>query len=221
MTACGVSQTPTVPPTPTPTPQDLLQQAVTAFSGIESFHFDLALENRTLAVDQSGLLSFNKATGDVRPPDSLQASTVVQSAFGSINVSFVAIGDQQWLTNPLDNSWQETPPELQSDVGLLFNPTDGIGAQLARMENLERLANEDINGRDAIHLRGTLPGAALSRFAPDLAETPALTVDVYLDTASLWVSRIVMTQPPVDGETPTWTFDFSDHNSAAEINPPI
>ena len=82
LAACGGggnAATP-IPPTPTPTPQELLDRGVSAFNATESFHFDLALENRTRAVDKSGLLSFTQAAVDVDPPNSLQASTVVQSA---------------------------------------------------------------------------------------------------------------------------------------------
>jgi hypothetical protein len=222
--ACGGGEnaaTP-IPPTPTPTPQELLDRGISAFNGTESFHFDLALENRTLAVDQSGLLSFTEAAGDVRPPDSLQASTVIQSAFGNINVGFVAIGDQQWLTNPLDGNWEATPPELQTNVALLFDPEQGLGAALAELENLERLADETIDEVNTVHLRGTLPGATLALFAPELADQPALTVDLYFAADSFLLERVVMVETATEGEeTPMWTFDFSEHNAAPEIAPPI
>jgi hypothetical protein len=223
LVACGGGETTAtpIPPTPTPTPQDLLDRGVAAFNAIESFHFDLALENRTLAVDQSGLLSFTEAAGDVRPPESLQASTVIQSAFGNINIGFVAIGDQQWLTNPLDGSWEATPPELQTNVALLFDPEQGLGAALAQLENLERLADETIEDVNTVHLRGTLPGATLALFAPELADQPALTVDLYFAADSFLLERVVMVEATVEGETPTWTFDFSQHNAAPEIAPPI
>ncbi len=223
LAACGGggnAATP-IPPTPTPTPQELLDRGVSAFNATESFHFDLALENRTLAVDQSGLLSFTEAAGDVRAPNSLQASTVIQSAFGNINIGFVAIGSKQWLTNPLDGSWEATPPELQTNVALLFDPEQGLGAALARLENLERLPDETIEEVQTVHLRGTMPGAALALFAPELADQPALTVDLYFAADSFLLERVVMVEATVEGETPTWTFDFSQHNAAPEITPPI
>lgn len=209
-----------IPPTPTPTPQDLLERGISTFNSTESFHFDLALERRTLAVDQGGLLSFRNAEGEVHPPDSLQASTVIQSALGNITVAFIAIGDQQWLTSPLDGSWQETPPELQTNVALLFDPTQGLGAALAQMDNLERLPDESIEGVNSVHLRGSLLGASLALFAPDLADQPALTVDLYFAADSFLLERVVMVEAATEGEAPTWTFDFSEHNAAPEITPP-
>lgn len=223
LVACGGSDnaaTP-IPPTPTPTPQELLDRGISTFNATDSFHFDLALENRTLAVDQSGLLSFTEAAGDVHPPDSLQASTVIQSAFGNINVGFVAIGDQQWLTNPLDGSWEATPPELQTNVALLFDTEQGLGAALADLENLERLPDETIDDVNTTHLRGTLPGTSLALFAPELADQPALTVDLYFAVDSNILERVVMVESGADGDAPMWTFDFSEHNAAPDITPPI
>ncbi len=58
-------------------------------------------------------------------------------------------------------------------------------------------------------------------FAPELAGQPALTVDLYFAADSFFLQRVVMVEAPVEGETPSWTFDFSQHNAAPEITPPI
>lgn len=213
----GVNAPTPVPPTPTPTPQQLLERGVQTFNATESFHFDLLLENRSLAVDTTGALAFNQAQGDVRPPDQFQASSTIQTPLGAIALSYISIGDQQWVTNPLDQTWSEAPPELRSNVSQLFTPDTGLAKFMSDLENLERLPDE---GGD-IHLRGTLPGEALALFAPDLASQEQITVDLFFAADSFLLNRAIMTEAAVDGVAPTWTFTFTQHNAAPEINPPI
>lgn len=222
LAACGSEEPPTptatpVPPTPTPTPQELLDRAVTTWNQTSSFHFSLALTERRIELDEGGTLAFSTVEGDVVAPDRMQAETLIQTPFGSTNVAFVAIGEQQWLTNPLNGQWEEAPPSMQTDVDLMFDPEVGIGALLAQTDSLERLPDETLGEIPTIHLRGTLPGIALSDFATDLPET--VTVDLWMEQGSYHLRQVIITEP---GEpAPTWVFLFSDFNSEISIEPPL
>lgn len=209
------------PATPTPTPQEWLDQAVAAWNGTESFHFTLALDNRTIALDGGGLLAFSEAEGDVVAPDRLQATTLVQTPLGNVTAAFIAIGEEQWLTNPLNGEWEQAPPEMQTEVHSIFDAEAGIGALLADLENLERPADEDLNGVSTVRLRGTLPGAVLSTIAPDLAEQESVAVDLWISPADSRVQQIVITEAATEGEAAIWTFRFSQFNAAPAIEPPV
>jgi hypothetical protein len=223
--ACSAPAEPTptpVPPTPTPSPQDWLEGVVAAWNNLESFHFTLDLENRTLMLDDSGFLAAAEAEGDVVAPDRLQVATLVQTLLGSTQVQFVAIGEDQYLTNPLNGEWEQAPPELQTDVTGIFDPEVGIGALLADLQNLERLADEQVEGTQTVHLRGTLPGSALAAFAADLEGTDEVTIDLWAGTEDRRIRRIIITEPAnAEGETPTWTFNFSNFDADVTIEPPL
>jgi lipoprotein LprG len=191
---------------------------VEAWNTTESFHFALELVERTIALEESGLLSFDEAEGDVVAPDRMQAQASVTTPLGRTPVGFIAIGEQQWLTNPLNGQWEEAPPEMRTEVGALFDPEVGIGPLLADMENLERLPDESLDGTPVVHLRGVLPGALLSDFASDLPES--VNVELWMGADDYRIRKLVITEPTTEGPTPTWTFLFSAFNAGPAIEPP-
>ncbi len=221
LVACGGQESePTpIPPTPTPTPQQLLDNAVRAWNETASFHFSLTLTARTIALDESGVLSFDEAEGDVVAPDRVQAETLIQTPFGSTTVAYIAIADEQWLTNPLSGQWEAAPAGLATDVSGLFHPEGGIGALLADMQALERSPDEEVDGVPTVRLRGTLPGTLLSDFATDLPET--VNVELWAGVADSRIRKLVITEPTEEGPTPTWTFLFSQFDAAPAIEPPL
>ncbi|MDQ4075972.1 MAG: LppX_LprAFG lipoprotein [Chloroflexota bacterium] len=222
LAACGDVAVPTptpIPPTPTPSPEDWLERAVETWNELEGFHFALTIEERTIELDEEGVLSFGEAEGDVLAPDRMQAETTVQTPFGSTPVAFIAIGENQWLTNPASGEWEEAPPDMQVEVTELFAPGEGIGEILADMENVERLADEEVEDTVTVHLRGTLPGTLLVDFADDLPET--VNVDMWIGEDEYRIHKLVITEPTDEGPEPVWTFLFSRFDDPAAIEPPF
>ena len=204
-------------PTPTPTPEEWLARALAQWQQQESFHFLLALEGRTIPLDESGLLAFDEVEGDVVVPDRVQAETTIRTALGSLEAAFIAIGEEQWLTNPLNDQWEPLPPDFRADLRLLFDPEVGISSLVSEVETLTREADETINGRNSVHLNGTLPGEALGAFAPDMPET--VTVDLWVDAETAVIHRVLITEPR--DEPVTWQFDFSEFDAMPSIEPPV
>jgi lipoprotein LprG len=215
---CGGEAVPT--PEPTPTPQDWLTRAVQAWNNTESFHYILTLVGRTITLDSSGLFAFDRVEGDVVAPDRMQAETEIRTPFGTAQIGYITIGDQQWLTSPLTGRWEQAPPDMQTEVSGIFNPESGIGAFLADLQNLQQLPNETLDGTDFVRLRGTLPGALLSDFAADLPET--VQVDLWVSPADSRIHQIILTETGSAIEPPpTWTFRLSNFNGAPAIEPPL
>ncbi len=222
VSGCGGPTEPTptpVPPTPTPSPQDWLDGAVRGWNETESFRFVLQLQERTISLDEGGLLSFSEAEGTVVAPDSLQAEALVRTPLGATEIAYISIGPDQWLTNPLSGQWEQAPPEMATDVTALFDRQAGLGSLLAEMEALQRMPDATFEEVPMVHLRGTLPGAVLSDFASDLPET--VTVDLWVGAGEPRIHRVVLTEPAVSGLTPTWTFLFSEFDAAPAIEPPL
>ena len=204
-----------------PTPEERLRSAVDAWNATRSFHFTLALENRTINLDQAGLLSYSNVEGDVVAPDRLQAQTMVRTPVGNTEVAFIAVADRQWLTNPLTRQWEPAPPEAAGAVSTMFDPATVIGATLVEMDSLQYIGQTTLNGTPVHRLTGQLPGSVLAGFAADLQNVPRLEVDVYASTADDRIRRIVVRQPPVGEAVPTWTFDFSNFDQPITIEPPL
>ncbi|MCB0077923.1 MAG: LppX_LprAFG lipoprotein [Anaerolineales bacterium] len=201
---------------PTPTPQEWLNRAVAQFQARQSFHFVLELEERAIPLDSSGLLAFNRVEGDVVVPDRVQAQARVSTVMGSLEAGFVAVGDEQWLTNPLNGQWEALPPEFRADLRLLFDPEIGITSVVSDIENLTTVGDETVSDRSAIHLQGSLPGSALSDFAADLPER--VTVDLWVDRETNDILSVLLTEG--GEEAATWRFDFSDFDANPTIDAP-
>jgi hypothetical protein len=218
-TACG-AQADSGAAASTP-PQELLNRAVQAWNSTESFRFTLGVEGRTVPLDENGMIAYDRLSGAVVAPDRLQAETVVRTPLGNTEIAFVAIGDRQWLTNPLTRQWEQAPPELQMDVGTMFDTEAGIGALLIGLENLERGPDQTLNGTRTVRLQGTLPGHVLASFAADLVAAERLDLDLWVGASDNRIRQIVVREPATNGTTPTWTFQFSNFNDAISIQPPL
>lgn len=203
--------------TPTPTPQALLDRAAAAWNQTQSFSFALVLAGRSFQVDEGGLLTFNQAAGQVVAPDRVRASATIQTMLGNAEIGYIAIGDQQWITNPLSGAWETAPPEYAGQVSALFNRERGIGVLLSKIQGIERLPDETVSDAATIHLRGTLAGSDLALLVADLP--PQVQVDLWMGQQDDRLRRIVLTEP--GGESPTtWTFDFSAFDAPVTIEPP-
>lgn len=208
-------------PTPTPSPQDWLNASIEAWNTTESFHFVLALENRAIPIDPSGNLAFSQAEGDVVAPDKFQASTVVKTVLGNIEVAFIAIGEDEWLTNPLNKEWEKAPVSSPFQVADLFGSEQGIAQKVKGAIGLERDADETVDGVQTVHLRGNLSGEVLADFAPELAEQKQVKMDLWINQSDNRIQKLVITEPAIDGISPIWTFTFTQYNEVPDIEPPI
>jgi hypothetical protein len=202
-------------------PRDRLESAVAAWNSTSAFHFALQLDGRSIQLDQSGLLSFNQVEGDVVAPDRMQAETTVRTPVGNTQVAFIAIGDEQWLTNPLTRQWEPAPPEASQGVAGMFDPNTGIGSMLIDMDDLQQVGEETVAGVRTARLTGKLPGAVLSNFAPDLAGVQTVDVDLWIGVDDHRIRQILVREPPVGDAAPaSWTFQFSRLDEPISIQPP-
>jgi hypothetical protein len=201
--------------------RDWLDRAVRSWNTTRSFHFDLELQGRTIGLGGSNVLTFSQVRGNVVAPNRMRAETVVRTPLGNAQIGFVAIDQDQWMTNPLSRAWEKAPPEMQTDVGGLFDPNGGIGSLIAGLQELRRGDDQTVRGAGMVRLHGALPGAVLASFAPDLATVPRVDVEATVGRDDALIHRIVIREPARGGVTPTWTFSFTRHNEEITIRPPL
>jgi hypothetical protein len=204
------------------TPQNWLENAVSAWNSTKSFHFTLVLNRRAVPLDPSGLLSYNDVEGDVVAPDRVQAQATVKTPVGNTPVAFISIGENQWLTNPLTRQWGPAPPQAAGGVGDIFDPQTGIGPTLANMGELQQGPDETLEGVPVVKLTGTMPGRILSTFAADLATVPRLDVELWVGKDDNRIRQIIVHEPPPPNAPAgaSWTFKFSRFDEPISIEPP-
>jgi len=163
LAACGETTT-------APTAQQLISNAQAAIQQVKSYHFSLIAEN----VSTSSIQSVKSAEGDVVVPDKLQATASIFGFGGAATpVQIIAIGDKQYVTNPITNTWQPAPNLV--DLRKLANPQTGIAAVLGNIQNPSAPKEGDVDGRacwstdgqlDAKYLAGLIGGTATGKMVP-------------------------------------------------------
>ncbi|MBX6342963.1 MAG: LppX_LprAFG lipoprotein, partial [Thermomicrobiaceae bacterium] len=122
LAACGGSNKPT--PTPTPSAQSILDAAAQRFGQINSAHFKLQIAGNVY-LDEARTLTLRGAEGDIARPDRASAKAQVAVASQNLNISMIAIGNDQYITNFLTGSWMRAPSGLSYNPAILFDEQQG------------------------------------------------------------------------------------------------
>lgn len=220
LAACSQPQpepTATPQPTPTPTPQQLLEQAAERFLTWQSAQFRLLRQGEPAVLDPQTGITFSEASGQYQAPDRVGA-IVKASLFNTLTELEIRwVPEGAFVTNPLSGQFQALPTDAALDGPALFQSA-GIPAALQTALNDTALVGvEEIDGTQALHIRATADGGDLATLtAGTLAAGRAVTVDVYLDQATLDPFRVVITEPDGNG----WQLDLFGINEPVEIVAP-
>lgn len=204
-----------VTPTPTPiNPQAVLEQSGAAMTTIRSFRF--RLEHNTYGTPMAQNLILMSVKGHVIKPDKLSLEFVGSLGNFAMRGNVITIGDQTFMTNPLNDEWQV----LRDQVSPLafFDPAQGISAMMSQVTEPVVL---DLH-RNEVHIGGRLPASALS---PLFGQTSDGVIDVEL-TISLqdsYLTEVVLdgriTEAEPEGVVRTIVLD--QFNDPTVIEPPL
>ena len=182
--ACGDSQD-TVSVTPTPTPPDIttiLMLTGETMQNLSTFHVRLEHEGGTTQFAPGVVLS--EAEAEVVNPDRLAASFKAQFGNLAVNSEFVAVGEDNWLTNPLSGEWES----IEADVSPLgfFNPRRGINAILAEVHSVEE--PPDVSGT-VYTLNASVPAKALESLLGSSIEGATVAAKLVIDTDGYYLTE--------------------------------
>jgi lipoprotein LprG len=214
--------TPTIVPTPTPTPAELSAQIGQATQASSSFHFEIALSGKPVFADSSNLFAISSIVGDLKRPDGVLATLKASSGGGVNEIKSVSLAGKQYITNPITLAWQCLPPGNVFDPAILFDPSKGFEYLFQQQyRDVALLGSDELAGKPSYHLRGTLPGQALRAISGDLLGTGDVKADLWADTATKRISRLVLVDSATDAASPsTWTITFSDYEKAVDVRAP-
>jgi hypothetical protein len=204
----------------TPSVDEIVDSAATAWDETESAHFSLEIEGDAF-LDDDETLALQAATGEGARPDSVEASAQVAAGFLVVDVGLIFIGDDAYMTDLITGNWGPAPDDFSYNPAVLFSDTEGLSPVLREMEGVELVGREEVEGVQTYHLRGQVSQDAISELTAGTIEGDPITVDMWFATDDYRAIRIVLSTPEGSEEDATvWTITLSDHNQPVEIEEP-
>ncbi len=219
--ACGSSTAEPAPlplaPTPVPIdPQEVLALSGQAMQALDTFHF--RLEHDRGSSEMLPGLEVEEVDGVVANPDRISVSFT--GAFGgsfAVRSRLITAGDKSYMTNPLNDRWEEVPPDV-SPLGF-FDPSKGIGAMMDQVREANLVGQND----DQLSLSGRLPAEALGPLLGSSIEGAVVDVELTVDaeTKHLLRARITGQVMPSDQVGTERIISLSAFDEPVTIEPPI
>ncbi len=219
---CGSSPPEPTPPTPTPAPDEILGLASGRLAETTSVHFTLDVEGETY-VDTAKSIRLLGAEGDLVRPDRVRATFQSEVIGRTISLQLITVGDESWTTNLLTGEWEPAPVEFAYRPDILFSTQDGIGPVMGRVENVERLPDDEVAGRPVYHLHADVEESIVGPLTYYAVTGSPVSVDLWIDRETGDLLRARISEPPgPDRPNPAvWTLDLSDHGKELAIEPPL
>lgn len=205
-------------PAPELTASDILSKASDALKKVTSVHFRLVSTNGMMAIG-TGLVA-KTIEGDVVSPDKLKGTAV--STFGrlTVDVSFIVIGSQEYITNPISKQWQPVPSAVSAPN--LLDPDHGAPALLKAVTDPTKEANETVDGTVCYHVTGKIAAALIAGLVGAAGTPNTLVGDILVGTNDFLVRQIRLAGPIATNEPPgiQRTLTLSDFNEKVTIEAP-
>ncbi len=212
----------TASPTPTPSPHEVAAAAGERMLDTQSAHFVIEISGQLVYLDSPPTVALKRAEGDLQRPDSVRAIVRIVS-FGLVSeLGIIGLGDEQYVTNPLNQQWEQLPPGQgwYFDPALLFDSEYGIEAVLEGT-SWTFGPPEEIEGQPHYLLRGTLPGERLLYLTSGLIREGDVDVSIWVGQQDKYARRIQIMEPDSDPDDPTvWLITFSAFDEPVDIQPP-
>jgi len=185
-------------------------------------HFALDVQGETY-IDTGRNIRLLGAEGDLQRPDRVRTVFQAEVMDRAISLQLVTVGDKSWTTNILTGEWENAPLEFAYQPDILFSTQEGIGPVMGRVESVERLEDEEVEGRSAYHLRATVDESVVGPLTYySIAGSPA-TVNLWIDQETHDLLRARLSEPP-GAERPNpavWTLHLTHHGEDLTIEPPV
>ena len=200
------------------TAEEIIGKASDALKSVRSAHFSLVATGGTMII--GGGLPAKTIEGDVLQPDRLKG--MATSAFGNVTVqiAFVIVGSNEYVTNPITKQWQEVPGNATAPN--LLDPRQGAGALLKQATELKKLPDESLAGTDCYHLSGKLNGTLIAGLIGSKGLNSPLASEVWIGKSDFLVRQLKLVGPITSEEPPAIqrVLALSEFNESVTIEPP-
>jgi hypothetical protein len=192
----------------------VLARSGEVMANLGTFHFQMVHEVGSTAFLPG--LNVEDTFGDVQPPDRLYAE--FSGLFGNIPIhaKLIAIGDANYMTNPLNGEWQK----IDANVSPIqfFNPKEGISSVLDEVTGAVFVES----GRDQYKLTGKVPASSLEALLGATVKEGVVDLEVEIDahTLHLTLARFTGQVAPSDGPDTVRVVTLSKFDEPVNIEAP-
>jgi hypothetical protein len=197
----------------------VVAKAADALKTVQSVHFKVESTKGMMAIG-AGLVA-RAIEGDVVKPDRLQGKATGTFGRVTVEISFVFVGGQGYITNPITKKWEALPGAGRATN--LLDPDRGASLLLTKVSKLQKLANESVGGVDCYHLTGDVDASLVAGLVGSTASVPTLTGDLWVGSADFLLRQIHLVGPVSTNEPPEIerVLNLSNFNEQVAINSPI
>jgi hypothetical protein len=214
LAACGGDANSNVPDA-----KQLLSDAQAAIQKAKSYHFNLVAENPGTTGNN---VVVKDADGDVLVPDKLQAQGDVLLFGNAAQVKLIAIGDKQYITDPITGQWSAAPGVF--DPRKLSNPQTGIAAILGNIQNPSTPTDSNVDGTSCWSTSGKLDAkyvAAITGSGVPAGSTVDVTTCIGKSDKLPYLFKMDGVATQGDSDKTVRTFKLSKYNEDLSIKAPI
>jgi hypothetical protein len=212
-TGCFLSKPPEL------TPDQVIAKASDALKTVNAAHFKVESTKGMMAIG-TGLVA-RTIEGDVVKPDRLQGKAA--STFGrvTVEISFIFVSGQGFITNPITKKWEVLPGAGRATN--LLDPNRGASLLLTKVTKLKKLANESVSGVDCYHLAGDVDASLVAGLVGGTASIPTLSGDLWIGSSDFLLRQIHLVGPVSTNEPPEIerVLSLSNFNESVTINSPL
>lgn len=213
-------------PTPTPTPnlsaKEIAARSSQTMLELDTLHFVIDLTGSLAYIDNPPTTALKHVDGDLLRPDKVRGLVKVSSLGIVTEVGLISIKGQSYVTNPINQRWEQLPPEWgwYFDPRLPFDEEYGIPAVVPYIE-LEKVGVEQIDDNFYYHLVGVAQGEQITWWTAGLIKEDDVPVDLWIDTSTFLIYRVHLVELVSDPDRPTeWDITFSNFDQPLEIEAP-
>lgn len=199
----------------------VLDGAAKRLAAVKSVHFNVAIDGDAF-IDTSRTIALRSASGDIVPPDQMQAKIKISLGTANIDVSLVTIGADKYQTNPVTGQWGPAQAGFDYSPTVLFDKERGLVPLLGQLRDVEALPAEQLAGQDAQHLRGKVDRAAIEPITSGTIDGDTVTVDLWIAKSSSDLLKLVVTEPqtPNKAKPAVWTLTLEKYDQPVTITKP-
>ncbi|MDQ3549631.1 MAG: LppX_LprAFG lipoprotein [Chloroflexota bacterium] len=202
------------------TAEDVLEAGRDTWAVTESAHFTLAVDGDAF-LDEDETIKLLSADGDIKRPGSVAATANVDASITTVDISLVAVDGEIFITNLLSGNWERAPDDFSYDPSVLFSDTDGIGPIMTDLQSPELDGTEEINGKQARKVTGTVGADRVGAITADTIAGEEIEVTLWIGEEDAKLLQVVLTEPEGIRESPaTWTLQMTEHGKEIEIEAP-
>ena len=212
-------------------PREVVNDAAQKLDNANSFELILAVEGSPVYLDVSNILddailALQRAEGEFVAPDKIRATVTVLFQDIPTEVNMLAIGEEQFIWHQLitRGQWQAETLAAGFNPASLKSDETGIANAVRSLENLEFVGNEDLDGIEVTHVRGTVEASLVQSVTVGLIGTDIgnIKADLFIRTRDGQLEKMTLEEPLREGEeSPTiWTIALYGYNGDYTIEKP-